>query len=374
MRGALFGLFLALNLGCGGESDEPDSGATDSDIEDTDGSHTDTEDTDTEDTDDTTWPPAAPQPPTGETIVGLDFLADWSSPRALSDSVNTVGWEDSAFISADGTTLYYGFTPLDFSALMEGREEQTGVTMPGHVGLGFDIYEATISGQDWSVSRSSVNNVADLHEAAIGLDRDQSTMAFVRFDPEGDIFLAERDGQDWGTPEMLPAPIHSPCSEDNPHLSPDGKTLYFDSNRADPLASSCLDEGAGELYRTLYESHLDNGVWSTPVALSGGPNDTLVRWQVFVTESGSHAYWSAGEADCPALACIYRAELLGNGSFGPPELIVRPSAPSGEMHVAIGIGEISITADGRYFYFVYITQDTPGHMQLSLGVAESVAR
>ena len=47
-----------------------------------------------------------------------------------------------------------------------------------------------------------------------------------------DIFLSERtaDGT-WGPPQRLPPPINSPAQDKAPFFHPDGKTLYFSSNR-----------------------------------------------------------------------------------------------------------------------------------------------
>ena len=50
--------------------------------------------------------------------------------------------------------------------------------------------------------------------------------------PTMDIFLSKRtaDGT-WGAPERLPPPINSEAQDKAPFLHPDGRTLYFSSNR-----------------------------------------------------------------------------------------------------------------------------------------------
>ena len=82
----------------------------------------------------------------------------------------------------------------------------------------------------------------------------------------------------------LPFPVNTACDEDNPHLRPDGQVLYFDSNRADPTGSACLDE-SGMLQRTIYQTRWTNGGWSVPEPVGGAVNETVLRWQVFVTGS-----------------------------------------------------------------------------------------
>ena len=51
--------------------------------------------------------------------------------------------------------------------------------------------------------------------------------------PTMDIFLSKRtaDGT-WGAPERLPPPINSEAQDKAPFLHPDGRTLYFSSNRS----------------------------------------------------------------------------------------------------------------------------------------------
>ena len=58
-----------------------------------------------------------------------------------------------------------------------------------------------------------------------------------------DIFLSKRtaDGT-WGAPERLPPPINSEAQDKAPFLHPDGRTLYFSSNRQPGGGGYDLDE------------------------------------------------------------------------------------------------------------------------------------
>ena len=50
--------------------------------------------------------------------------------------------------------------------------------------------------------------------------------------PTMDIFLSKRTAEGtWGAPERLPPPINSEAQDKAPFLHPDGRTLYFSSNR-----------------------------------------------------------------------------------------------------------------------------------------------
>ncbi len=306
------------------------------------------------------WPPAAPRPPMGTALNGPTFRTGWQNPHTLPDSINTVGWEDSSFISADGTTLYFGYSRLDFSVLVfEGRLEVQGPERPGHRGIEFDIYTGTINGNQWQVENLAVNaNDMNFPEAAQGVDRNQETMAYIRFtDGIGDVYIARKNGGQWMPGQAIQGGVNTNCSEDNPTLSADGNTLWFDS---DYEAGGCR----GKDRRRLFVSRYQNGNWSAPELVPGGPNTTDQRWQPFVTDDGQWFYWNGEASDCPADACIYRAPKSGNG-WGNREVVV---VPSGDV---VGLGEVSITADGKYFYFTYVSSEGPMRIQLNIGVAEA---
>ncbi|MGI9625540.1 MAG: hypothetical protein ACR2QM_01780 [Longimicrobiales bacterium] len=305
-----------------------------------------------------------------ESLAGVTFFDGWTDPRALAAPVNSNGWEDSSFISPSGTTLYFGYTPLNHIAFSEGRVVIDGPTRPDHRGSAFDIYEAHITGGAWQISHSGVNGLdPDLHEAAIGVDRGPRTMAFIRFVDGGDIYLAARQGSTWGVPERLPAPVNSACIEDNPHLSSDGGFLYFDSNRDDAAGTSCR-QTFGPEGRDIWVSESRNGSWSVPSRLEGAPNSTDLGWQVFVDETAETAYWSGWDSDClPGRSCLYRATRDPDGSYQGKMVLARAADPdTAEVGQVIGLGEMSITSDRRFLYFTYILLRSPADVDLSIGV------
>ncbi len=315
-------------------------------------------------------PPVAPDPPVAGALQGLQLFEGWTDPRKLAGPINTAGWEDSAFISYDGYMIYFGYAPLDYYEFTQGRQVVVGPTgppkRPDQHGNSFDIYEALIQSGSWLIENSSANsNDPLIHEAAIGLNRNESKMAFVRFDPEGDIYLSTRKPDNtWGTPELLPAPLNTACVEDNPHLSEDGQTLYFDSNRSDINGTTCIDESGG-LERSIYVSDFDGGTWSRPAGIQGIPNESAFAWQVFVRQEGLYIYWS-GECS-GGISCLFRARRLSNGSYGEETLIARAETLAPSPGDVIAVGEMSITADGRFLYFVYIQYN--GATDLELGIA-----
>jgi hypothetical protein len=200
-------------------------------------------------------------------------------------------------------------------------------------------------------------------------------MAFVRYDSSsngGDIYLTKKVAGVWSPAQKLGPPISTACVDDNAALSRDGTRLYFDSNRADDLGATCKPTSSIET-RTFYVSTLDGGTWSAPVPLRGAPNGGLFHWQVYPRDD-PRIYWLGHYPDCAADICVYRADLDADGGYGDAHVVAQPTpgatANDGEVDA---IGEVSITRDGHWMYFVYITKVTatdggPG-ADLNVGVA-----
>lgn len=79
-----------------------------------------------------------------------------------------------------------------------------------------------------------------------------------RFD--GDIWTAKLDGDEWQAPVCLDSSINSPRGEDEPTISPDGRTVYFQSWR----------DGWQENGGPYYSAKADGATWGKPKGLGGG--------------------------------------------------------------------------------------------------------
>lgn len=304
--------------------------------------------------------PPLTTPPVGAPIVGLELFGGYTDPRELPPPVSTSGWEDSSFISPDGTTLYFGYARFNFTALTRGELVVDGPDRPGHAGAGFDVYEARITAGGWDVLRSTMNTAGDVSEAAMAVDRAQKNMFFIRFEGSlGDIYATARQPSGaWGAPTKLPSPVNTPCVEDNVHVTPDGKQMFFDSNRTDAAGSAC---NTPESNRDIWTSTWDGAAWSAPARVTGGPTETAVRWQPFTNTDGSVLMWSGYDAaECPSGSCIYQATREGPAKYGPRSMVARAAPADGsKIGQAFAIGEVSTPEDGKYLYFTFIKVAPP---------------
>lgn len=369
-------------------------------------------------------PPIAPSPPTETTdlaALGLTLSSEWTNPRPLrfggptqdASAINLVGndgeagWEDSPYISWDGTTLYFGYSQWDPVTVTPFGGDAIGPTRDGQNGPRFDVYNAYISQGAWFVSnlRSVTQptrsiNTAD-EDAAVGVDRTGNTLVFTDFtnptdaecpgwldaDSRGNLVISHYDygAATWLRDTQQPAISSLCCTDDNPHIRrlDDGRSVvYWDSSR--PVSPPPSGPEVCESYRRVLYSILDPAQGASapaPLILPEMPASELTfggQRQPYVSYDGAEVYWLGRDgSDCWADlnhngqldpgeesgGCVYRATLAGGGDpngagpYAGRELVIRPYPPGAPDAVGkvVGIGEISITGDGRYMYFAYAT-------------------
>lgn len=77
---------------------------------------------------------------------------------------------------------------------------------------------------------------------------------------DGDIWYAQKIGNRWAAPQVLGNTVNTGNGEDEPNISPDGQTVYYQSWDGD------WDKRGGPYYK----SKLNGNVWGFPNGLSGG--------------------------------------------------------------------------------------------------------
>lgn len=160
-----------------------------------------------------------------------------------------------------------------------------------------DIMKASWDGKRWH-RPSRIGEEIDArasHEPSIFLSRDGMTMFFVSDRKHGvgqkDIWICEKEGDNWGKARNLGMEVNTPFNEDSPFLSPDGKTLYFSSEGHNSM-------GGYDVFKCTKQQ---NGRWSAPENLGAPINNG--GDDIFYTplENGSGAYYASlnrdGEGD-----------------------------------------------------------------------------
>ena len=143
----------------------------------------------------------------------------WETPVKLNENINSKYWEPSAFISADGNTLYFTSN------------------RPGGYG-GRDLYSSKKTPKgDWAKAQNlgpAINTAYD--EDAPCIQSDGVTLAFSSngHNTMGgfDIFSSQLSGNsNWSVPENVGYPINTTDDDIFYVISPDGRNAYYSSFR-----------------------------------------------------------------------------------------------------------------------------------------------
>jgi WD40-like Beta Propeller Repeat len=187
-----------------------------------------------------------------------------------------------------------------------------------------------------------VNTTAHDQTPAISSDGLSLYMSSTRPSGAGfDLWVSQRQAIDlpWETPVNLGPTVNSSANETGPNLSPDGRYLFFQSNRTGPGSA-----GLADLYVSQRVRSSGGDVWDTPVPLSSlntpgidaAPNyfaNTHGRPQLYFTSTRL-----GGPED------IHVSELQEDGVWGTPVPVVELNSPAQD-------GRSTIRGDGLEIIF-----------------------
>lgn len=196
---------------------------------------------------------------------------EWSPSKLADPPLNTMDNQGALSITPDGRYLLFA-----------------GCQWPDGLGS-CDIYASRISDGRYSEPQTlghPVNSSAWDSQPSLAADGRTLYFASTRSGGYGksDIWksVLQNDGS-WSTPENQGEIINTQGSEMAPFIHPDGKTLYFSSNR---------HVGMGGI--DLFVTRLNNdGSWSTPVNLGYPINTPGDEINIIVNAPGNKAYLSA---------------------------------------------------------------------------------
>lgn len=183
--------------------------------------------------------------------------ADWGVPVKLPNGVNSTAADRGAFLTADGLTLYFSSDRA------------------GGMG-GFDLYKSTRSdanndlGWQQPVNLSTVNSPGFDSGPALLEDKVSGT-AQLYFscspssggtDATADIYMSVLGPTGFEPPTPV-TELNSPYHDARPYLRPDGREIFFSSER----------NGPRKVYRSWRNT--TSQTWSQPVAITYEPNSGL---------------------------------------------------------------------------------------------------
>lgn len=163
-----------------------------------------------------------------------------------------------------------------------------------------------------------------LQETSVAMTPDDNTVYFMRSDfaeKDDTILVSHRKGKQWSVPEV--ASFSGQWHDSEPALSPDGKRLYFVSNRPEkPGGAPLMTELSGYRFpgtNLWYVDMQSNGKWGEPVHVDGALNDGAQIYNPSIASNGN-IYFSAHRPDSGSHYQIYVARRTPSG-YAVPERV-----------------------------------------------------
>ncbi|WP_316799359.1 OmpA family protein [Pedobacter frigidisoli] len=262
------------------------------------------------------------------------------TPNNLGKGVNTTDAEYFPALTADGETLV-------FTRQVNGNE---------------DFWTSKFKNNSWSIATplSQKINTPRYNEGAQTISPDGKYLFFTGCNrPDGlgrcDIYVSHREGNDWGEPYNVGKPVNSEYWESQPAISPDGRTLYFISNRP----------GGSGGYDVWKSTITDDAKWGPAVNLGPEINTAYDENTPFLHADGKTLYFSSNGWPGFGNKDIYYSRMDDSGKFTQP---VNLGYPINSFDDESGL---IVSADGNLGMFSSNLKDGFGGQDIySFGIPE----
>ncbi len=217
------------------------------------------------------------------------------NPVNIGENINTQYDEYWPSLTADEQTLVITrLVPKDMNNELSGNVNQQnmqrnpqGLSMFSNIQEDFfvSVKENDVWGKAKNIGEP-LNSAGN--EGAQTLLVDGRIMYFTACNrPDGkgrcDIYRSELENNEWTEPLNISSPINTAAWEAQPSISPDGKTLYFISNR-----------GGGQGQKDIWMSNLlPNGNWTKPVNLGEKINSSGQEQSPFIHPDNKTLYFAS---------------------------------------------------------------------------------
>lgn len=205
-------------------------------------------------------------------------------------------------INADGTEMY-------FTSRRPVTEKEKKKNIASTENIYYTSFDATTKKWKTPAKVAPPINIPNRFNSVITLSNDGQRMLLYRDDKygNGDIYEAVLNGKNWSNPKKLPEPINSQYVESSASISPDGRTLFFVSNRPQ-------GEGGLDIWSCTKNQQ---GQWKEAINLGKNVNTPLNEEGVFIHPDGKTLYFSSrGHQGFGGYDIFF--SRLENNSWGKP--------------------------------------------------------
>lgn len=210
------------------------------------------------------------------------------NPVNMGNGINSTDLEYWPYINIEGSTFY-------ITRRVNGQE---------------DFYFSKINTDStWKTAKPLEGYInTSANEGTMSVTPDDKTIYMTQCaDRNGcELWISEKNGDKWGIPRNLGNIVNTVGWDAQPTIAPDGKTMYFVSNRAGGL-------GLKDIWKSVFE----DGKWSAPENLGPNINTPYEDEAPFIHFDGQTLYFSSnghpgfGEKD------LFFSRMDENGKFGP---------------------------------------------------------
>ena len=201
--------------------------------------------------------------------------------KALGTNVNSPYDDYAPSVSADGSMMIFTSRRTD----TKGRG-----TDPYDKKFYEDIYISMWDSvkNEWGLAEHVPGRInTEFHDASLSISPDGGTIYIYRNIPgetqSGDIYFSNYKNERWGSPKPMPKPINTSYFESSASLSADGKYMYFVSERASGY-------GRGDIYRS---KKISKNEWGVPENLGAVVNSEHDEISVFIHPDGKTLFFSS---------------------------------------------------------------------------------
>ncbi len=272
-----------------------------------------------------------------------------TEPLSAGDSVNTESDEYWPSVTGDGSELFFTREVRRASAYGRDRQED------------FYISRWT-SGGYWGLARNAgapLNTAGN--EGAQSIASDGHSMYFTacdRNDGQGrcDLYYTVFDGKRWSPGTNLGQPVNSTYWESQPSISPNGRMLFFVSNRPGGM-------GGMDIWYSILGS---DGKWSKPVNPGKAINTAGNEFSPFIYFNSKTLYFSSDGRESFGGHDIYQTKLNADSSWTEPEnLGPSVNTPADETGLII-------ESSGKRAFFSSVREKSKGKDIYYINLPESV--
>lgn len=246
----------------------------------------------------------------------------------LGENVNTPYDDYAPIISADGLTMMFtSRRPIlkeDIDFKVQGLE---------------NVYTSEYNDMIWKWSKPQLLeetvNQKERNNSAIALSNDGQRLLLYRGDPDGNIYESVLEGEHWSEPLKLPKPINSKKHESSASIAPDGRTIYFVSNRRG-------GQGGSDIWVCRQSPGVNR--WEKAENLGAVVNTERNEEGVFIHPDGKTLYFSSKGHDSKGGYDVFKS-VFENGKWSQPlNLGDSINTPGDELFYCL-------TADGKTAYY-----------------------